>query len=810
MDSAAQESVGTPAPDRPAELAGMDWGGSHTRRARRSAEAQAMLSAAKRRGWADVVAVAVLAAAIVAWCWPAFVHGWVYGSFDQALNLGIGAGTFSGPVHNYLSGDQTLQDAAWLFLNYRDIHHGLFPLWNPYNALGAPQFADFQSGVLSLPSLVAYLVPLPVAYTVQVLVKLLLAGTGAYFAARVIGCRPTSALIAGLVGELAGPLAAWAGWPQDSVAAWTGWMIGSTVLLFRTRRRWPAALLAVSVAFSIYGGLPDLLVLVVGALVCFVVVLAFAERNFRQVRSWVRFVLAVGSGFGLAAPLLVPGVTVERRGLAWGRLVGDMPAHMVLAILTNGYYGYPLTGSSWFGFSNYYETAAYVGPVVLGLAACALGAWRAKREVVGLAVTSVVLAATTWGANTLDPLLHRLPGLRSVILSRGVIPLVIVLGLLAAIGLEVLIGTGMKLKATRILGWGGLGLLGAITVGLAIYASRSPLPSAERSIRLHSLIWPGGLLVALAAFYLIAGTAGERTRAQAAGLLVGLQAAFLAVVGAPLNTWGNRYYPADHAVKELKAIVGSSLVATGGLHPVQTFVPAAFYPNSNIPYGIYEFALYDADTPTSLFAAWVNHCVGCNPQVIALAPNNPQFEPAVNSDTQARQFGVRYILTPPGTPPLPKSSGLKLVAKLAGEDLYLAPGSSRASFVAATDSVTSGLSFNGDNTARLSVSAPEGSWLHLEVTQTPGWSAEANGHPVPVRTWDEGMIQVWVPKGTHEVVIHYWPHGITVGLRYLLAGVVVLAGLLALPRRRRRARHPLFEAWATASSPEVEELEAAE
>ena len=63
----------------------------------------------------------------------------------------------------------------------------MLPLWNPDSVLGTPLAFNWQSGVFSLPALLGYLFPLHLAYTVQVMATLVIAGTGVYVLGRLLG-----------------------------------------------------------------------------------------------------------------------------------------------------------------------------------------------------------------------------------------------------------------------------------------------------------------------------------------------------------------------------------------------------------------------------------------------------------------------------------------------------------------------------------------------------------------------------------------------------------------------------------------------
>ncbi len=76
-----------------------------------------------------------------------------------------------------------------------------------------PLAFNWQSAPFSVPSLLGYVFPLRLAYTVQLVSTLAIAGSGADVFARRSG-SPYSALVtAGLLFELSGPLVGWLGWP---------------------------------------------------------------------------------------------------------------------------------------------------------------------------------------------------------------------------------------------------------------------------------------------------------------------------------------------------------------------------------------------------------------------------------------------------------------------------------------------------------------------------------------------------------------------------------------------------------------------
>ena len=108
----------------------------------------------------------------------------------------------------------------WAYFNYQPhdllaaqaLRAGGWPLWNPYNGLGAPILANGQASPLFPLKLPLYLllnsglVPPALAFSYYLLLRLWLAGCGTYLWARAAGLRHWAALLAALVFMFSGPL----------------------------------------------------------------------------------------------------------------------------------------------------------------------------------------------------------------------------------------------------------------------------------------------------------------------------------------------------------------------------------------------------------------------------------------------------------------------------------------------------------------------------------------------------------------------------------------------------------------------------
>ncbi len=142
---------------------------------------------------------------------PALAHGSELGSFGVLHSYGIEATAGRPAPYDPVASDQVQQTAPWTALDWTEVHEGHLPLWNPYSAMGTPLLFDFQSAGLSLPAIVSYAFPRRFSYDVLVFVKLVLAGTGLLFAARVLQVRWAPAALAASEGELSGSCSGWLG-----------------------------------------------------------------------------------------------------------------------------------------------------------------------------------------------------------------------------------------------------------------------------------------------------------------------------------------------------------------------------------------------------------------------------------------------------------------------------------------------------------------------------------------------------------------------------------------------------------------------
>jgi hypothetical protein len=752
-----------------------------------------------RRRWPDIVGVLwVVAAACVALV-PSLVRGSYFGAYDFIHTIGL----LQQPgaiVHNGGIGDQNTEIAPWITLAWTQVHHGHLPLWTNSTALGMPLAFNFGSGAFSLPALISYLTPLRAVYWVQALVSLIVGGTGAYFFGRVLRLHPAAAAFAGTTWVLSGPLFGYLGLPDTSVMSWAGWQFAAALLIMGgTRRYWGVVLLAVTFAFSILAGNPQIEVLILLALLPFVFVVLVCRVGILGARGPIRrpvvdLGLAFVAGGALSAPLALPAfqlATGSIRTIEPNASVNSIS--QVLGLIFQSFWGQPLAGSFINAQGYFPEGWVWVGAIAFVLAVVAVALrWRQPAIIALAAAAVVVLAASV--LQPVDSLLSQLPFIGRSYWGRSLIPLAFCFAMLAGVGLDAVLRRAERRRAAR---WAFATFCGvAVVLALVWLLGRGTLPGYAAHARAESFVWPVvSTLVGLAVFGALIlfdrRTAHGARRIPlsrwlvlgVAGTLLAFQSVFLIVLDGPLPSSSSTPFPEDPNVVALQRAVGSSLVGLGN----SKFggVGLGLPPDTNAPYGINEFAEYDPITPKSWFTSWVA-ANGTLPGVSGVFV----FAPGIKDARIARRYGVSYVLEPTGS----RLPGGTFVRRIGSEDLYRVSGSSRATLVPATASGTlPAVDSQGEavpiqwlspSKAQVKTDSSSAQVLRLRVASLPGWHATIDGRALPLTPYLTMMFQAHVPPGHHVIELTYWPTRFTDGIAIAAVTVVAIVVVGIIGRRR--------------------------
>ncbi len=750
----------------------------------------------------DIVGLACVVVAGVLALVPALAHGTFLGPYDILQSTGLNK-VPNVKVHNSTLFDQISLFVPWTNLVWTQVHQGHLPLWNPYSALGMPLAFNWESAPMSLPALIGYLFPVRLAYTAQVVVTVVIAGAGVYVLGKVLRLGVLGCMTAAIAFELSGAFMGNLGWPYASVYSWGGWLLAAVLLVLRgesgEKRTKAIVFLAIVVAFTIYAGNPeDATLLALSAAGFALVMLLFRAPALGGSGPVIRPAIDLGisgvAGAGLAAPLILPGLQLargsNRSAVGPDLFPKGLPPKELVHLVFQGFDGLPLLHSQWFGLSAYTATTAYVGVIVLVLAATALVLRWKRPEVRSFAVLALatgVLVFTPPLVSLLDSSVARIYWIFAIT------PVVLAIAILSGIGMDVLVKCHGDRRVRRVLGIGFVAT--AVLLGVIWLVDRGGLTPSESSIRSHSFIWPTiEVITGLIVVWLLAKAAtrsrplpfGVGAGSVAGSLLLLVVTGFLVASGAPIFSSSSVYPTSTPAVTSLKHAVGGSIVGLGGspTYPQDLGILV----NANLLYDVQEFAAYDPLVPRAYFSLYKT-------PVSELAEVVDIFSPAINSIQAARLYGIGYLLEPSGVSG-PKGSVFD--RKLADQDLYRVPGAAAATLVSlrpngslpgiyASGSPV-GVAHPTPGTWRMATNNATRTVLRLRLTNVPGWRATIDGKPVEVNSFAQTMLQVRVPPGRHVVELQYWPKTFSIGIILAFCAALGLAILLIFSWIRSRGR----------------------
>ncbi|MGH9917260.1 MAG: YfhO family protein, partial [Nitrososphaerales archaeon] len=664
---------------------------------------------------------------------------------------------------------------------------------------------NWESAPFSIPVVIGYLFPVHLSYTVQIIVTMLIAGTGAYVLARVLRLSPLASAMTATIFELSGPFIGWLGWGNSSVMSWAGWVFAAVILVLRGERRARSiAFLALLLAFAVYAGDPEevLVVLVLAPAVLVALSLILRTHALKGegplLRPLVDLAAAGAAGLALASPLLLPGLQVasksNRASVGPSNGPQTLPLTDIVHLFFQGFDGLPLIHSEWFGRSNYVETAMYVGVISLVLAATAVVVRREQRDVRIFSGLVVVMALFVFVHPLVKFLDAHVFGTYWVFAMQ---PMVLAIAVLSGMGTDVVVRSHLDRKVRQVLVI-GFGSFVVLLVMIWLVAAHG-LPKKAANIRAHSFILPAievvlGLAVLWAVARLGRESLGRRSAARigfaAGACLLVFETAFLVSAGAPLISSNSTYLKPTPTITALKRAVGDSVVGFGV--PCNPGPRAGVLENVNIAYGIQEFSVYDPMTPKTYYDMPWEDLTG----VKGGRPKADNLCPIFETASLARLFGVGYVLETQG---FSGPAGSVFAGRIGNEDLYRIPGSAAATVVPLSRGAPLPNPYSPGTAQRVTHPGPS-SWrivtdsssrgvLRLRLTDEPGWHATVNGRPLKLLPFDHVMLQARIPAGRDLVELHYWPTTFSVGLVLALCGALALVCLLVVAgwRHRRRA-----------------------
>ena len=186
--------------------------------------------------------------------------------------------------------------------------------WNPNEGFGAPFMALWRTRVFSPFTIPFYFFSLITALRWSVILKLVLAGWCAFYAARRFGLPPAIALFIAVTYQCSGPLLLWCGHPMSDALPWFPLLLPCTErLLLGQFRAWP--LLSFTLALIALGGDPETSFASAVFVALYLVLRSARDRHWTHFNTaFIAFLLGGAMSLALIAFQLLPYVEYLRQG----------------------------------------------------------------------------------------------------------------------------------------------------------------------------------------------------------------------------------------------------------------------------------------------------------------------------------------------------------------------------------------------------------------------------------------------------------------------------------------------------------------
>ncbi|MDP8937046.1 MAG: YfhO family protein [Actinomycetota bacterium] len=790
---------------------------------------------------------AVLVVLVVVFLWEPISSNGYYATTDLLQESELFRVAPEGyTAENPLLGDPVWQMHPWLEWNRDRLARGDLPVWNPYNAGGAPHLANNVSAVLSPFSLPFYVLPFRIALFAAAGFKLLALGMFTYLFLR----RVRLSHVAGVLGAVAFTFSAynvlWVNWPHPGAAIClpAGLYLVEVALQAANRRRRWAALTAYAgvVAWAFLAGHPETLFFSLGLVLAYAALrVVIAEGPIRRrVGRATEIAGATVLGAGLSAVQTLPFLEYLFRSTAYAegstRALTHFDARFTTLHAFPNLFGSPATryydpgplrgtlrlpGGDAIG-SNYNEAVSfYIGLAVLLLAGVGVASLVRRRSATGPAspfvVTFFTVTAVLWflwvhDIGGLGRLVGSLPLVELSVVSRSHPVWLFALSCLAAVGVDFLSAPRRRPLVAGL----AIVVTGAALLALALVSQRMvrnyfggqpgngvASELAREVVRQHLRYVSVSFLAAVAAAaLLVVGRGRSWARIGGGTVLVGVVFAQTGFMLRQYNpTIDPRYfYPVSPAMAALRDTVGAETVMVDGL----------MNPDTNLWYRL--------RIPSSYDGSGVYHYDLLQRRLLALP------EP-IRSERLVNTLGIGYVASTavlPGTVP----AGMERVGGSGRVGIFRVPGSPPRFFSPAgvrsvrdDEEALRTLEQPGFDTRRtvlvhgdvpgadgtsgtvrvvredpteihLRVERDDPGWLVALVTRYPGWTVTVNDRPVRAHRANVAFTALPLGGGTSEVVLRYLPGSVRYGFLLSVGSLVVLVGLTGYnirPGRRRPA-----------------------
>ena len=245
----------------------------------------------------------------------------------------------------------------WAEITHRAYANGDVPLWNPYQATGAPHAANMQSAVFDPLLLAVNLHPTPLTWDISIIGAFVLGAAAAFVFGRVLGLGVVPAVVTSAAFSLNGWFFLYSNNAFSRSYVYLPLLFLLVEFVLRSRRLLPVLMLGVAVAGNLFVGMPEASFVVLGSTAAYAAARLVQERGRTGMRVSVARLGGAGLlGVMLAAPLLL--LFFEYRSLSFNVHTSELakgsetdPQWAMLNWLVPYFQSTPVSASvrSWFG-----------------------------------------------------------------------------------------------------------------------------------------------------------------------------------------------------------------------------------------------------------------------------------------------------------------------------------------------------------------------------------------------------------------------------------------------------------------------------
>lgn len=418
------------------------------------------------------------------------------------------------PFKNFLITDPVRQQYVWRYLGISMQKKAILPLWNPYNGIGMPLMANQQSALLYPLNILFFVLPFPIAWSMQIFLTPLLGGFFFYLYGRKLKLSFFGSVFGSITFAFSGFMIVWLEW--NTVAQsflWLPFILWGIEALFlcneNKKKLLYTLLISLGLMSSFFAG--HLQTFFYVGLISLVYCLAkITMQSHGKKISVLMVTLCVILFLVIVSIQLIPTMqliflSARSIDMDWTKPGWFVPYQHLLQFVIPDFFGNPTTLNYW-GVWNYAELVGYIG--IIPLLFSIVGGLFVRRKVVyfflGVLLLSLLFAIDNPIAHL--PFLFHIPLLSTSQPTRLLSLIDFSLILLSAFGIDAL---KSMTKKQLLIGVGTIALIFLavwifLLYGNTIFSTLSPehLTTAKRnSILPTSLFLLTSLVLILQAFF---------------------------------------------------------------------------------------------------------------------------------------------------------------------------------------------------------------------------------------------------------------------------------------------------------------------